>query len=140
MKSDSSQHKLMSRQGGTLVEVMIAAMILAAATIGALAVFSKCSVLANELKEHAIAGNALNERIEEIRAMDYATITALGSTFTTGGFTLLNNVMGIQVIEDAFSDDDIRKVTLTVSWTSSQGRDMNKSLSTYIANSGIDKK
>jgi len=66
-------------------------------------------------------------------------VTALGSTFTAGGLSQLTNVTATQTVDDPFSDADIKRVTLTVSWAGPQGRILNKGLSAYVTNEGINK-
>ena len=95
--------------------------------------------MANVIREHAIVNSALNERMEEIRGMSFATILALSSTFTTTGFNQIKNATGSMTLTDSFSNSNIRKVTLTVSWTASSGRSENRSLVAYVTNQGINK-
>lgn len=130
-----------TEQGVTLVEVMISVLILSFVTVGTLAMFAKCSLFAGSIKEHSIVNNGLNERMEEIRNMAFSAITNLGSssTFTATGFTELSNPTGTVTVDDPFTDDDIKRVTVTVTWDTRQGRAMTKSMSAYVANSGINR-
>ena len=128
-----------TQEGTTLVEVLLAVVILAVVIVGSIALFAKCSVFAEEIKEHSIVNNALNERMEEIRDMPYNTILGLGTSFTAAGFTQLDNTSGTMTLEDTFSDSDIRKVNLVINWSTAQGRAYNKSLSAYVTNTGINK-
>ena len=129
---------IQSKQGGTLVEVMITTLILSFVVVGTIGLFAKCNVFAGEIREHNIINNALNERMEEIRGMAYSSVSSLSSTFTAVGFSELNSATGALTLEDPFSDSDIRKVTLTANWTSQQGRSMTKSMVAYVTNTGIN--
>lgn len=129
---------LRSEQGATLVEVLISVMILSVVIVGTVALFARCSVFAAEIKNHAIVNNALNEEMEVIRGLAYSSITSLSSTFTGTGFSLLHNATGTATVDDPFSNSDIRRVTLTVSWNTPQGKSMTKSLTAYFTNSGIN--
>ena len=132
--------KKRSEQGGTLVEVMITSLILAIVIVGSMAIFAKCNIFANGLREHSIINNALNERMEEIRGMAFSSVLVLPSTFTATGFVELTpNATGTLVLEDTFSDTNIRKVTLTASWTGQEGRSMTKSMAAYVTSNGINK-
>ncbi len=127
-----------SEQGVTFVEMLFSVFILSIVIVGTIALFAKCDVFATEIKEHAIVKSALNERMEEVRAMGYSSITSLSSTFTSAGFTQLHNASGSATVDDPFSDTNIRRVTLTVSWSSPQGKSLTKSLAAYFTNSGIN--
>ena len=129
---------IQSEQGVTFVEMLFSVFILAVVIVGTIALFAKCAVFVAEIKEHAIVKSALNERMEEIRAMAYSSITNLSSTFTPSGASQLRNAGGAVVVDDPFSDTNIRRVTLTVSWTSPQGKSLTKSLAAYFTNSGIN--
>ena len=133
------QRAITSQHGTSLVEVLMAVAVLSIVVVGAISLFAQSSILTTMLKEQVIVNNALNERMEEIRNMPYSTITGLGSSFTTSGFNQLDNASGTLSLQDAFSDADIRKVNVVISWTSVQGRPVSKGLSAYITNNGINK-
>jgi type II secretory pathway pseudopilin PulG len=131
-----------SKQGLTLGEVLVSAAILSIVIVGIIGLFVNCNIMANEIREQSIVTNALNERMEDIRGMDYTTLLGIGTTFTPDGFSQLNanaNPTGSLTLDNPFSDDDIRRVTLTVNWTTQRGRSLNKSLVTLVTNSGINK-
>ncbi len=137
-KRNKNMYHLKSEQGGTLVEVMISVYILSVVIVGTIALFANCNVFMAEIKEHAIANSALNQRMEEIRALSYSSITNLSSSFSATGFSLLDNAAGTVTVDNPFNANDIRRVTLMVSWTSPQGRSMSKSLAAYFTNNGIN--
>ncbi len=134
-----TRYLIKSEQGFLLVEVMISVLILAFVTVGTLATFAKCSIFVGGIREHSIVNNALNERMEEVRDTAYASITTLPSTFLATGFDELKNPVGTQVIDDPFTDNDIKRITLTVTWNTQNGRAMTKSMAAYITNSGINR-
>ena len=59
-----------SKQGMTFIEVLVTTVILAIVIGGSIAVFAKCSIFANEIRERSIVNNALNEEMERIRFGD----------------------------------------------------------------------
>jgi prepilin-type N-terminal cleavage/methylation domain-containing protein len=129
-----------SRSGFTLVEVLVSVLILAVSLTGALLVFSKSNIFISEIQERLIANQAVKEEVEEIRDMSYASILALGNTFTTTSMDDLKSPVGTLTIDDALSNDDIRRVTATLTWTSMRGRALSTSFSTYVTNLGINRK
>jgi len=128
-----------SKQGMTFVEILVTTVLLSVAIGGGIAVFAKCNIFANEIRERSIVNNALNEGMEDIRGMSYAAILNLGTTFTATELSQLNNVTGSLTLEDPFADSNIRKVTLTVNWASPEGRPQTKSLVALITKDGINK-
>ncbi|MCK5581688.1 MAG: hypothetical protein KAJ18_10510 [Candidatus Omnitrophica bacterium] len=128
-----------SAKGITFVEVLLSVGILSVVIVGLIGTFVQCKILIGDVRDHSIVNNVLNERIEEIRGMDYATILSLGTTFTSVGFDQLDSATGALTLDDPFGDADIRRITLTVSWTSRQGRALSQSLAALFANEGINR-
>ena len=137
--AENVKTRVHSRQGTSFVEVLLSTLILLIVIVGVITLFGKSSVMTNVIREHAIVNSALNERMEEIKGMSYDDILDLSSTFTTAGFDQLKNAAGTLALTDSMSDSDIRKVTLTISWTSSAGRSESRSLVAYVTNQGINK-
>jgi prepilin-type N-terminal cleavage/methylation domain-containing protein len=129
-----------NQSGFTLVEVLVAVLILAISLTGSLLVFSKGNIFVAEIQERSIASQAVKEEIEEIRDMSYASILALGNTFTTTSMDSLKNPVGTLAIDDALSSANIRRITATLTWDSMRGRALSTSFSTYVTNSGINRK
>jgi len=127
------------RSGFTLVEVLVSVLILATALTGSLLVFTKSNILISEIQQYAIANQAIKEEIEEIRDLTYAEVLVRSSTFTKTSMANLANAAGTLAIDDALSDDDIRRVTATLAWDSPRGRSLSVSSSTYVTNSGINR-
>jgi len=139
-KINTINHVGKSKQGMTFVEVLVTIVILSVVIGGSIAVFAKCNIFANEIREHSIANNALNEEMEKIRGMNYNTILNLGTTFTTTELSQLDNVTGSLTLDDPFIGSNIRRVTLIVNWTTPLGRLQTKSLAALVTNSGINRK
>jgi hypothetical protein len=129
------------RRGFTLIEALSVACILAIGlfAVGA-AFFGELAILSKE-KSSAIATLAAQEEIENLRGMIFDDILALGpsSSFTTSGFVYLKEPAGTLTLENIYSNANIRKVTVTVSWRSIAGATLQNSLATLISRGGIDK-
>src|SRR3990167_2265911 len=91
-----------SESGFTLVDVMVATLVLAISLLGTLRVFAQTSVFMEDLRNRSIANNAAQEEIELIRNMDFDNVLALDSPyeFTTSGFDQLSNPSGVLTLED----------------------------------------
>lgn len=131
---------LKSDKGYTLIEALICVM------IGTIAVASMGYSLANgfwmadENRAHMYALNALREEMENVRMMDYDAVTALGntSTFSNAQLTKLSGGAGARILQSSFGDD-IKKITLRVTWTARSGRTLTESLTTYVSRVGINR-
>ncbi len=134
-----SRSRITSESGGTLIEVLIAVFILSVVMVGIVGLFVQGDIFVTQIKEHSIVNSILNERMEEIRGMAYSSITGLSSSFSGTGFNQLHSASGIATVDDPFGDTNIRRVTLTVSWTSPQGKSMTKSLGAYFTNTGVNR-
>ena len=127
------------KAGFTLVEVLVSIMILAFCLSGTLFIFTKAHLLMNEIKQKAIALDAVKSEIETIRGMNFDSVLLLGSNFSENGFNQLKNPVGTLTLSDTFSSGDIRRVTASVSWESISGRTNSVSLSTNVTREGVNK-
>lgn len=128
-----------NRRGFTLIEAFVSTLILALSLfIVGLAIYAEFPII-NQNREKAIATLAAQQEIENIRGMSYDTILALGSSFTTESFSYLENPTGTLTVDSIFGDPDIRRVSVTVSWSSMAGGTMQKNLVTMVTRNGINK-
>ena len=119
---------LTRRTGFTLVELMLAAAILVIAILGLLAVLIH-SMLMNESNNNlATAVNDAQYVLEQIKGLPYVNIT---SSYSPPNFTINNENITPGVTVSNISDD-LREVTVNVSWTERQ-RSRSVQLSTRIA-------
>ncbi|GEM_PF-1656272 len=111
--------------GFTLIEVMVAIMLLAFALAGILPFFMGGLSQASSVRYKSIANNIARERLEEIRRLDYREITTdategttLGERFgTTATQRDIPFQISYQVSEPAYKEGTLKEVTVTVSWT-----------------------
>ena len=128
-----------SQKGTSFVELMIAVFVLSFVVVGIIGLFAKCNVFANQIKDFSIVSNALNEQMETIRSMDYDDILAMASTMDSEGLGELKNGSGTITLTDSYSDADIRKVTLTVNWTTIDGASRSEQMVGVVTREGINK-
>jgi prepilin-type N-terminal cleavage/methylation domain-containing protein len=127
------------KEGFTLVEVLMAALILSVTLASSLLVFTKTNILVSRVQQRNIATQAAKEEIERIRDMSFDDAIALDSSFTTTSFSELFNPVGALTIDDPFDNDDIRRVTVTVTWNTAQGKELSTTLGTLITRGGINR-
>jgi len=133
------KHILSGNRGVTLVESVMAALIMAIGlfVVGTV-IYSQFSSL-NQNREKAIATLAAQEEIENIRGMSFDSILALGPSFTSSGFDYLNNPSGTLAIDSIYGASNIKRVSVTVSWDSITGGSLDRKLVTIVTRGGINK-
>ena len=117
MINDTAREK--SGNGGfTLIEVFIAVLIVGFVLIGIGLAFSSGYRFIAEIRDVSAATQAAQEVMELVRDTAFDDIRALDSSFTTSGFGNLINPTGTLTVDDPYSTDNIKRVTVTVSWIS----------------------
>lgn len=135
---------LADKKGVTLIEAVIASLIMAMGLfVVGTAIYSQFSSL-NQNREKAIATLAAQEEIELIRGMSFDSILSLGSSFTASGFDYLPNPSGSLTVDTDTgfshnSDSNTRRISATVSWDSISGNRLSESLVTVMTRGGINK-
>lgn len=132
---------MLNKRGLTIVEALFATVIIGMClfTIG-LAIYAQFNFI-NQNREKAIATLAAQEQIEKLRGMPFDNILSLGSSssFTADGFAYLANASGTTKLESIYGDNNIRRASVSITWTSAGGRTLQKQLVTMIARNGIDR-
>ena len=129
-----------NRHGFTLIEVILAI------TIGTLAIVSMGPLLSNGMRTgaenrlHLYALNALREEIENLRDTNYDTLVGYGSTSSFSNAQLLKipGAVGTRTLANSLGSD-IKKLTLTVTWTTHFGASQSQSLSTRFTRIGLNR-
>lgn len=128
----------------SLVELLVAMVVMGAALGGVLMLFSKGSMFIAQIKSNDVVIDILEEQIEQIRFLEFDDIITNffpTSTFNSIGFNQLDNPSGQIIVDYPFGsttpNDQIIRVTVTLSWDSSSGMTLSKSLVTYISKGGI---
>ncbi|MCE5253811.1 MAG: prepilin-type N-terminal cleavage/methylation domain-containing protein [Actinomycetia bacterium] len=114
-----------NNQGFTLIEVMVAVLLLFAALAGILPFFLTGLSQASTDRYRSIANNVARERMEEIRQLDYREITMdsdEGATLperfgTTANQRGIDFTVDYNVDSPTYEQGTLKKVTVTVSWT-----------------------
>lgn len=130
---------LRSRRGYTLVEALVSILLATLAFASMAFVLNNGFRTAAENRTRMYAENAIREEMEIIRSMTYNNIVALGdaSSFNNAQLGKLDQATGVRRIANAF-DANIKKITLTVTWTAPSGRVLTQSITTYVTQGGIN--
>lgn len=111
---------LLPNQGFTLVEVMIAAMVLLVAMAGIVPFFIGGLNHSTTLRYKSLATNVARERMEEIRQLDYREITGPTELATRFGSSATERGIDFQVSydvqESSYDSGILKKVTVNVGW------------------------
>ena len=111
-------------QGFTMIEVVVAAMLLLIAMAGFVPFFLSGLSQASSVRYKSLATNIARDRMEKVRRLDYREIGTpeelaerFGSTVTIGGEdrTMTFN-MEYVVEESAYEEGTLKKVTVNVDW------------------------
>lgn len=130
----------MKRQKGfTLVEVMMT-VFLAVTTVAAVgASLGSGAWMATDNRSRLYAISALREEMEVIRNTSYDTVVGWGasSSFTNAQLTKLQNGSGTIAVGSSFGND-IKKITLSVAWSTRNGATRTQSMTTYFCRKGLN--
>ncbi|HQP91513.1 MAG TPA: type II secretion system protein [Candidatus Omnitrophota bacterium] len=117
---------LPAKKGFTLIEVLFALAILAVTLCGLLLTYLNMFVLADVIRDSALAGNALTAKLEEIRHMNYSDIPLEAGPFNLSdyGFPAQQLSMGrVEVTTDfAGYTGNLTKVRMTGAYTTRNSR------------------
>ncbi len=120
-------NKKLSEKGFSLIELMVAVVILAIAVLGIFLAFSNAWMGMANARDRTVATNYAREAMENIKNMDFEIVTNenLGTAESVGAkFT--------RVITVNTESDNLKKIDTTVYWTNRQGQIVSVEPSMYI--------
>lgn len=132
--------------GFTLVEALIASVVMALGLIAVITAVSMQTNILNKDREYSIASLAAQGHIELLRGRAFGNI--VNSTFDDDeapGLAYLHYGSGVGsgsvLVEDAdfTADSNIKKVSVTVTWDSIDGNTRTKTLETLVTKNGINR-
>ncbi len=123
-RSRRTKKRLTGERGFTLIEIMVAVLLLLFAMAGIVPFFLGGLSQASAVRHKSIATNIARERMEEIRQLDYREITedsAEGVTLserfgTTAAQRDIDFDLSYVVEESAYEEGTLKKVTVNVGW------------------------
>jgi type II secretory pathway pseudopilin PulG len=134
--------KLYKGNGGfTLLEAMIATMILGFVLASVLAVASQSFRYVADMRRTARSSQVLQQKVEDIRLLSWSDVNALPSTFTdpndpTGFY---KGTITKSAYDSYNGTTTVLKVTVSVTWTNNNKHVMTNALSTLVSNGGLNK-
>ncbi len=126
------------RRGFSLIEVMIAMVILGIILMTLISVFIYGYNVISKSKQLAIATQVCQAEIERIRGLTFESLSGLSSTFSDPKLTSLINGQGVRVVGTG-AGADMKKLTVSVSWTF-RGQPLRKDVVTFITREGVNRK
>jgi prepilin-type N-terminal cleavage/methylation domain-containing protein len=135
-----------SQNGFTLIEVMLAAVVMLAGIVGMMQAITSGSEMLDVSRKQTVATQIIHGEIEKVRVSDWSDITALpisatvplNSTFqaSSPSFTCTRAVTPLK--KDPITNEiTMDQITYTVTWTGSTGRAYSRSGSTYVGKNGL---
>jgi type II secretory pathway pseudopilin PulG len=129
------------KDGFTLLEAMVATMILGFVLASVLAVLSQCARYLTDIRRSARASQMLQQEMEYVRLLDWSTLQSLTNRFTDPSDT--NHIYTGTITQSAYSSygstTTVEEVTLTVTWTNQVGCILTNNLTTLVSNGGLNK-
>lgn len=127
--------------GFTLLEVMISTAIMAFVLVSTMAIIGRTSQYIQDLRSQALSSQILQQRIEELRSMNWSQITNLPATFTSsidtnGAYGKILTTSNYQYFGTTAT---VVRVTATTTWTNRQSIAVSNSMTTLISNGGLNK-
>lgn len=147
-----------SRAAFTLVEVMLAAVVMALALVGMIQVIVSGSEMLDVARKQTIAMQVIHGQIEQIKLRSWSEISSLPSTRTVwvdasdNNGNQSNNIAASFVFGNnlpklaqkfrctrtvASVKTDLKEITFTVTWTGNTGRTYTRKGSTYYGKNGL---
>lgn len=133
-----------SEAGFTLVEVLLSLAIIAVTLSGLLLTYVNVFVLADMVRDSALAANAVNAKMEEIRNMDFDLLTTAAGAFnlTDHGFPSLLPSKGRVEMTTSFSGypNTLTKVRITGAYMTRYNRTVGEDVNfNGVFDAGEDK-
>jgi prepilin-type N-terminal cleavage/methylation domain-containing protein len=130
-----------NQRGFTIIEAMIATMILGLVLGSVLAVTSQSARYLSDLRRTARSSQVLQQKVEDIRLLSWSDVQSLPTTITDP-----NDADGLysgfitQAAYDTYNGQTtVTKLTVGVVWTNGNSRVMTNTLTTLVSNGGLNK-
>ncbi len=139
---ETMRQKLVNaRDGFTLLEAMIATIILGLVLASVLAVVSQCARYLTDIRRTARASQVLQQEMEYVRLLDWNALLSLTNQFTDPSDS--KRIYAGTITKAAYSSfgstTTVEEVTLTVTWTNQVNSILTNSLTTLVSNGGLNK-
>jgi len=132
--------QLSNKKGFSLLEALFASVIMAIGLFAVITAIYSQSTMLSKNREQTIATLTAQGEIENIRGMEFSAIKNLTSfdVDDAPGLAYLKDAEGRVKVDDSYGDD-IKKVSVIVTWNSINGRTLKKTMTTLMTDGGINK-
>ena len=132
--------KRQSEAGFTMIEAMIAAMILGLALSSVLAISAYAFRYLSDIRLTARSSQVLQQKMEDLRLLSWSDLQAASNAFDDPVHPGLFNGQITQVPYSTYNGQTTTaRVTLTVTWANRNSSVSTNSLTTIVANGGLNK-
>ncbi len=129
-----------SEAGFTMIEAMIAAMILGLALSSVLAISAYAFRYLSDIRLTARSSQVLQQKMEDLRLLSWSDLQAVSNAFDDPVHPGLFNGQITQVPYSTYNGQTTTaRVTLTVTWANRNSSVSTNSLTTIVANGGLNK-
>ena len=120
-----------SEGGFTLVEVLLAAVVMLAGIVGMMQAITSGTEMLDVSRKQTEVTQIIHGKIEEIRVKDWTQLSAFPTpeTVAVGNYSITRTISTVR--------DDLKQITYTVTWTGSTGRPYSRTSSTYVGKNGL---
>ena len=134
-----------SRKGFTILEVALAATVMAFGLSSAILAMQRSLHTLDVARNITLASQVLQSEMERIRLMDWADIASLSSSATVDlstVFTSDSNIASRFTLTRSVTDvsgkvGEMKAILLSVSWTAIDGRELTRTFQTIYAKDGL---
>lgn len=142
----SGNPKLQSSRGFTIMEVALAATVLALTLTGMIQVVESGSQMLDVSRKQTVASQILDDEINQLRLQSWNTVLAYPSSasmtidpsFATAAQSSFTCTRAVSVIKtDANGNTLVVQVQFTITWTGVTGRTYTRTAATYVAKNGL---
>lgn len=128
-------------KGFTLVEVMAAATVMALVFVSSVAAITVGFRMLEDARMTTLAGQVLQSETEDLRLMNWVSVDALPASATfpiqsSLANACFNKFLCLRTIAPV--NADMKKITVSVSWQSTNGNKRTRQYVTYIAKDGLN--
>ena len=136
----SLRDRHVTQKGFTLIEVLLAAVVMLAGIVGMMQAVTSGSEMLDVSRKQTTATQIIHGEIEKVRVQDWSEITVLDPTPTVlplnSSFQAINSSFKCsRAITDVKTD--LKQVTYTVTWVGNTGHSYSRSGSTYVGRNGL---
>ena len=138
------QRKRLKRQQGgfTLIEAMVASIILGVVLVSLLLLSSRCFHYLTDIRRTARATQVLQQKIEDIRLLSWSSLQTINTSFVDSN-TVLNTVYTGNIFTNSYDTyagtATVMQVTLRLTWRDRTDSTQTNYLSTLVANGGLNR-